>query len=500
MQQCQNARLAFKHNPRQLLDRIGDLKTAFDEALYPMTRPIWAQQPVLLAVLALAIILRLIGVVANNEANDPHLEVSQIMAYEHRMPAATEVWESFQPKLYHATVAAFLMVLPRKLPEVLQMRVAQAVSGAAGIATLFLLLGFLCGLPLAARTQQLAFALVALNPKMIATSIQATNDAFVILFATLALTAGFRFFKAYERRDFAWMTAGVLLACISKGSGLPLVIAVLCTFAAALLRPTISRRRIFGYAAALVLAFIVFVPVAGEYWARYQQTGNAFWSSQAPSPPPRFLEETFVKPKRPGITSVVGGYFTFRLVDLLEEPLVTNGLDVYPPHRTSLWSFAYGSAHSNHYDNYPPTWALGNAGVLWLLRTIFIVALVPTALLVIGTARGVLRTAADLFSGAPPSDWSARVLLAVVTSGYVAFLMLYSYQYRDFGTMKPIFIYPVMAPLMAYYALELQRIQNRGKTLAASIATGSAALLCVAYLADSVVLLVHLILQRLHLM
>jgi hypothetical protein len=465
-----------------------------------MTTRRWAQQPMIFAILVLAISLRLIGVVANNESNDPHLEVSQIMAYQHRMPAAAEVWEGFQPKLYHGTVAAILMVLPRSLPGVLQIRVAQAVSGAAGIYTLFLLLNFLRALPVSERTQQLAFALVALNPKMIATSIQATNDAFVILFGTLAITAGFRFFKAYNRRDFVLMTAGVLLASISKGSGLPLVLAVLGTLVAALLKPTVTRRRIFGYAALLVLAFIAFVPVSGEYWARYQQTGDAFWSSQPPSPPPRFLEETFVKPKRPGITSIVDGYFTFRLIDLLKEPLTTNDLDVYPPHRTSLWSFMYGSAHSNHYDNYPPTWALSSPGVLWLLRVIWIVALVPTALLVIGTFRGVVRAVADLFASDTPADWSARVLLAVATSGYVAFLMLYTYQYRDFGTMKPIFIYPVIACFMAYFATELERIQARGRTLLSSIAIGSSGLLCVLYVADSTVLLLHLIAQRLHLM
>jgi hypothetical protein len=462
-----------------------------------VTRPFWQRLPTLSAILVLAVIFRLVGVVVNNEANDPHLEVSQIMAYQHRVPAATEVWEAFQPKLYHGTVAAVLMVLPANLPVVLQTRVAQAVSCAAGILTVYLLLGFLRSVPLSARTQELAFALVALNPKMIATSIQATNDAFVILFATLAITAGYRFFQAFARRDFLWMTLGVLLACVSKGSGLPVAIAVLCTFVAALFRPAIGRARIAGFAALMLAAFIMFVPLAGEYWARYQQTGDAFWSSQQRSLPPHFLDETFAEGKRPGITSIVGGYFTFRLINLLAEPLATNGAEVYPPHRTSLWSFAYASAHSNHFDYYPPSWQLNNPGVLWLLRFIWIVALVPTALLVMGTVRGMLRVAKETFSSSAPPDWCGRVLLAVVTGGYVAFLMLYTYQYRDYGTMKPIFVYTVMAPFMGYFALELERVRSRGATWAAT-ATASAGLLCLAYVADTLVLLLHLLAQRLH--
>ena len=472
--------------------------TASDTPALSMAKRTWSQRPITSAILVLAIILRLIGVVVNNESNDPHLEVSQIMAYQHRMPLATEVWEGFQPKLYHATVAAILLVLPKNLPDVLQRRVAQAVSCAAGIATLYLLLGFLRGMPLSVHTQQLTFALVALNPKMISTSIQATNDAFVILFATLAITAGYRFFKAFERRDFVLMTAGVLLACISKGNGLPMAIAVLCTFVAAFLKPVVARRRIFKYAIVLLLAFGVFVPVAGEYWSRYQQTGDAFWSSQPPSPPPNFLEETIVSPKRPGVTSIVSAYFTFRFIDLLEEPLVTNGIEVYPPHRTSLWSYVYGSANSNHFDFYPPSWQLNNSAVLWMLRTIWIVALVPTAMLVIGTARGVLRTAAATFDRPTRANWSAEVLFAVATIGYLAFLVLYTYQYRDYATMKPIFVYTVMAPFMTYYAIELERVQTGGRAWASRLASGSAALLCMAYVVDTLVLLLHLLAQRSH--
>jgi hypothetical protein len=295
------------------------------------------------------------------------------------------------------------------------------------------------------------------------------------------------------------MAAGVVLACISKGNGLPVAIAIVGAFVAALLKPTVARSQILGFATLSLLVFVAIVPVAGEYWSRYQQTGNAFWISQEPSPPPHFLEPSYPKSKRLGITSVVSGYFTFRLLDLLKEPLVTNDPDVYPPHRTSLWSFVYGSAHSNHYDYYPQSWQSDSASVLWLLRTTWILALIPTALLALGVVRGTLRTAVAGLRRVASTDWSAEVLLAAAAAGYAIFLMAYCYKYRDFATMKPIFLYPAVAAYVAYYAREVDRLDRRGVGVASKVAYGSAILLCVAYVADTAILLIQLLALRLHL-
>jgi len=47
--------------------------------------------------LGLAIFFRLAGMVVNGDANDNHMDVIEVMAYEHRIPADNELWESFQP-------------------------------------------------------------------------------------------------------------------------------------------------------------------------------------------------------------------------------------------------------------------------------------------------------------------------------------------------------------------------------------------------------------------
>jgi 4-amino-4-deoxy-L-arabinose transferase-like glycosyltransferase len=167
----------------------------------------------------------------------------------------------------------------------------------AGIITLLLLRAFLRELPLSERTRQIAFALGALNPKMIATSIQATNDAFVILFGTLALTAGYRFFRHFARRDFVIMTTGVILAGISKGNGLPLVLAVLCAFIASLWRPAVSRARLARFSTVFVVACATLILSFGGYWSRYQSGNGMFGTNMQLVKKPGVAAH-----KRPGLT------------------------------------------------------------------------------------------------------------------------------------------------------------------------------------------------------
>jgi hypothetical protein len=103
-----------------------------------------------------------------------------------------EFWEAFHPKLYHVTVAALWRALPIASPRI---RSAQLVSCAAGIVTLWTALVFLRReADVSATVRCLSLALIALNPGLIDINAQATNDSFVILFVSLALFFGYRFF------------------------------------------------------------------------------------------------------------------------------------------------------------------------------------------------------------------------------------------------------------------------------------------------------------------
>src|SRR5262249_47396313 len=121
-----------------------------------------------------------------------------------------------------------------------------------------------------------------------------------------------------------------------------------------------------------------------------RRAGSPFAINRPPVPWPHFFEET--QAGRPGITSIVHSYLTFRIVDLVLNP--TNDLRMQPrhAHRTSLWSQLYGRAHFAHFPAAPQSWKQVHSPFInGVGRAIMILALVPTTLMVLG---GLCRLAA----------------------------------------------------------------------------------------------------------
>ena len=436
--------------------------------------------------LILGVAFRVVGAVANTQANDDHMEVIRVLSNERRIPAPDEFWESFQPLLYHATVASALIALP-DVPTSIETTVAQGISCVAGLLTLFLLSTSVRRLPVSEPVADVAIALASLNPALISTSIQATNDAFVILFVTVGLAGGYAFFRSGSLQAFAAMTSGALLASIAKGNGLVLVIAVIITFVGALQRSASPRRMLAGYAVIFTVVFVALVPSAGGYLSRHARMGSAFAIAYAPAPPPDLLRETF--DRRPGITSIVHGFLTLRVGSLLEDPLLeaerrSPDAGEFPRHRTSMWSLLYGGAHSVHYAYYPRSWRIRQVLAEWLVRTTVVLGLLPTMVLTIGLTRGGVDLARQAFRRDRPHDWSADLLLALAAAGYLAFVAVYGYRYRDFATMKAIFVCPGALAFLTFLVRELERPGGQWRTKCLKTAYASAWLLCAAYVAD----------------
>src|SRR4051812_6801284 len=78
----------------------------------------------------------------NFEANDHHLPVVRVIVEQHRMPEKDELWEAFQPKLYHVTVATLWKAGNLTSPEA-RIRAANLVNTVAGGATLWVAWNFL---------------------------------------------------------------------------------------------------------------------------------------------------------------------------------------------------------------------------------------------------------------------------------------------------------------------------------------------------------------------
>src|SRR5215468_7205595 len=163
-------------------------------------------------VFACGVVLRIALALVNSEANDIHMNIIKIMAYENRIPENDEDREAFQPKLYHATVAAFLKILRPQSAQV-ETIIAQLISCAAGIFTVLLAYRFFISeVEFSEKVRFVAFSLLALNPVLIGINAQATNDSFVILFGSLAFYFGWHFFWHPRPSDFCWMLVAAALA------------------------------------------------------------------------------------------------------------------------------------------------------------------------------------------------------------------------------------------------------------------------------------------------
>ena len=449
-----------------------------------------------LGVLALGIGLRLYLALVNGEANDDHFAVIRIIADEHRVPGIRDAWEGFQPKLYHVSVAALWELSPLHSAGV-QVRIAQLVSCAAGVATLLVVRHVLRRRGLSHPVAVLTFAFVALNPTLIGLNAQATNDSFVILFATIALAQGATFLRTGAPRAFAAMTASVTLAALSKGNGLVVFVALAVTMLVGFARsqsiPRLSRRRLFEHFAIFLVVFVVLVGALGAYRANYHDTGDPFAINGPRAPFPHLIEKTSVF--RPGVESIASGYFTFRFVDLIDHPWITNGHTASPRHRTSLWTQLYGRTNSVHFAQFPPSWASKSQLVLAVGRLAFVLALLPTALLLIGMFTALKRLISpDAESRFDDRRRLVELLLVLTAFGYVAFVVLYTLRYRDFSTMKAEFLFPGLLAYACIFGDQVQRAAEWSAPRPRVRAVGSASLIALLglYVVDATILAVQL--------
>ncbi|MGH7659114.1 MAG: glycosyltransferase family 39 protein [Gemmatimonadales bacterium] len=446
-------------------------------------------QGLTIAIFALAVGFRIALAMLNLEANDNHMAVSQVMAFENRIPDETELHQSYHPKLFHGTAALIWRILPDPSLENAT-RAAQLLNAVAGIVTILAALALLRRLNLSPRTLVLAFGFIALNPRLIAINVQAANDSFVILFGALTLFFGYRFFEHWRWTHFLGMLASAVLATLSKSSGLVLFLGVAGVFGLALaggrrLAPCVPRRAA-AYGVLFVAAYLVLAGWLGPYWGYYREYGTPLISNHETPPFPYFFKKTYYG--RPGVTSIAQTLLTFRLIDLIRHPISSQQKDTYPIHRTSLWSHVYGSTHFSRFDSHPQTWRTRSRIVHWWGRAILILALFPTALLVSGMVRWAVRLGRDWIKATRRRESLSEALLLLAFAGIVAAICFYALRQRSFTSMKAIYIFPAMLGALAIFAVEYDRLISRLRPSLRLAAESAIAALLVLYLGDIAIL------------
>ena len=456
--------------------------------------------------------LRMILSFLNQEANDDHMSIIRTIAFEDRVPGLQDDWQGYHPKLYHWTVALLLRLLAPWVADSgdVQIRVANLLNCAAGIALLLVVRSWLRRSSLPTSIVLMTFCFLVLNPRLIGIGSQATNDTFVILFGTLSLAWGVRFFHAMSWRALFGMSGFATLAVLSKGNGLVVLLAHVCVFAAVLMWRASDTAWPRGRLATAALLFVGVVVSAaasfGPYLGNYRDAGSPFAQNMKAPPLPHFFQKTTAY--RPGIQSVASGIMTFRLGDMLREPSLVNGplhdLDDptnydasgYPLHQTSLWSQLYGRLHFVHFDSWPRTWQSDSVVVLWIGRAALVLALVPTAMLLIGLVREGHRSVMVLADRESSVSVAGALLLTIAAFGSLGFSIVFALTMRDFGFMKTIYLLPCLLGFAWCFAQGCEWLRARTAPAGPGMPawfTGNVIALCAVYFLDVVALIAGLV-------
>jgi hypothetical protein len=413
----------------------------------------------MLAILLVSLALRLGLVAYNREANDAHyIVITQIMQ-NGKLPEKDDCWECFQPKFFHYTTAKVLLHLglsaenPNKVVDL----GSELINFAVGALTLLIIAFIITRAPVKSEWLKLAaFGLVAFNPDLLGINSQGTNDTFAISLGTLALVFAVEFL---ERPRLLSFLATLLFTVIGISTKTNLwVMAVAITLALVLKGWAAKKARIRH--AAIGLSFLVLTLVTSiinplnQYISNTQKYGSPMVLNVKTEPFPHLWQNTEVV--RPGIRSIMDGYFTFRFSDLLKNPLDGN-TEAYHLNRTSFWSQLYGRAHSIHFPNWPGTWQTKDEEGFNLTRALFIFALPASLLLAFGAILQLIRLVKTVVRrdvAALSAD--AYGLMTIAFYGYLLFLVLFTLVYRDFSVIKNIYIFPAILsfPLLFMQAVE----------------------------------------------
>jgi hypothetical protein len=420
-------------------------------------------------VFVLAVGLRLgLALVNNGSANDDHLEVSRIILTTGSIPEPEDCWQCYHPKLFHYSMATLWKVLNIN-PWSWQHKLAQLINCAAGIITLLLLRRFMRNLPFPDPVKLIVFALIALNPSLVAISIQPSNDAFIILFGTVMIYCIYRLLEQFRIKYLLLLVLFTALAGATKASALVLITGVIVVWSIKLVLDRSYQRPFSRWHIPALLIYVVISLTStlflGEYYINYKKYDKpVVYNTPTGDVPHWYVKSDF---RRPGVQSILEGYFTFRLIDMLKTPVVSNEDHVYPKHRTSVWSQLYGRSHFIYFENWPPgPWQTNNPAMWWTGRVALVLALLPLGLLLIGFwktfrvwPQWVFMRRDDFIKNG--HEWILHAFMV----GFILFIILFTLYGRDYSFMKVIYLFPGLLafsiPLLKGVAFAYQYFEGK---------------------------------------
>lgn len=414
-----------------------------------------------LVVFLLSTLLRFTLAIVNREANDDHLEVARIIMREGRLPGVDECLECFHPKLFHYAFALIFRAAGIDVNDITSQTIlVQLINAFLGTILILIIWNFLNALSIENESLKLiVFSLTAFNPDLIAITAQATNDTLSILFATLAIYSIWLFLR---QEQGTLLLAGILFLSLGVATKPNIFVTAFAIVFTLFVKAFSRRQRTMLYSAALFLPAILilsFLNPLTQFLTNYQNYGSIVGMNKPKQPFPAFFEKSYLA--RPGIVSIQDGIFTFKFISLMEYPRLTNNVEGYAAHRTSLWTQLYARANSAHFANWPVSWSTKGDENFLLSRVIYVLALLPFAMLLLGIGISLAEFLRAVFRKSPDSLRMADYgLFDALFWSHIGFMILLTFQFRDFAAMKAIYLYPVLLSFQVLFIKSGNAIQN----------------------------------------
>jgi len=403
-------------------------------------------------ILALATVLRLAIALLNDAANDDHLRVVQLILAGRHPLTLGDCRECFHPKLFYFVIAAAVRVLG-VATTYWWLRFGQVLDALFGVLVIVIVHRFLLRQRLSPAVRVVVVALVALNPAFLAINVQFTNDSLAILLSVAGVFAMTRYADGQKLRHF-WLAAACLtLAFATKATAWVCGLAVALSLVASGVAPWRGDgprpRRNFYLVAILAILLSAAIATSGYDFRNYSRYADLGASTRL-----HLSDKTYVG--RPGVVSIYDSYLSFKLIDLLRHPFTSNAAAIVPDHRSSVFSQLYGRLHFLHLASWPKAWQLRDGPFFHVGRFNLVLGLVPTGLFLVGLGLGLRKQGARLAHSGPirwlRTQQEPDLLCLLVCLGYLGFIVKFTYDFRDFSAMKPLYMFPGMLGFIKFLA------------------------------------------------
>lgn len=342
--------------------------------------------------------------------NDPHLEFIQFIVREARLPFADELTLGFQPPLYYL-LAAPLWWLSGSA------KVVQLLSLALSILNLGLIVRFIGATPLIAseRGRAQAALLAALLPQFVLFSAFVSNDALAFVVGTWLFLCLARWIERPTGANLALLGLAEGVGLLTKGTFLAYLPIAAAAIAAVLVRRRVPLTRVlaslgcFGLLAGLVGGY----KFAENYW----RFGTPVVSNDE-------LEQAWLVHQQ-GTWQGPSSLFDADVTKLVREPWIAES------NRHSIPLLLYGTFWWSLIDesNFDHTRALAAGAIP---RAIYVLALVPTLLMLAGAVRALWLVCLprELDAAEEPFRERALVLGALLAlAGQIALVLSWGFKH-----------------------------------------------------------------------